>query len=424
MKILVMHQVPYRKVQYHLSIDHQQHDVWYFGTPDGLAQLPEGLCCERVALEPGADLAGQIVARTGPEDGFEAVLALSEFGILEAVRVREHLNLPGPDAASMELVRDKVAMKQALVGAGVRHPRFASWPLASTTLPWTGRTVVKPRRGASSEGVTIHPGVEEALARLRTLPDADGYQLEEYIDGAVLHADALVADGEVEHLVVSRYVGRPVDFTEGLPIGSSQHPTQQRHRDFVTAAVSALRIESGCIHLEFFETGDGEPVFLEVANRLGGGGIVDSHLRHTGVHLPSHEIARRLGFEPPALQPRSGSYHGFLIFPGHRSAGAAATVVVPQELRDHPCVDRIHVLDRRDSGGTAPGRVTYQEWEVPVFVEASHPDPSVLARFIARCAAEIQVRTEESAVRTSAVRTEESTARALESTAEPEGALL
>lgn len=393
MKILVMHQVPYRKIGYHLAIDHEAHDVTYFGTPDSIAEVPPSLRCGRVVLDGPDGLAEQIIARTDRADGWEQVLALSEFGILEAAAVREHLGIPGPDRARLELIRDKVAMKRALVEADVRHPRFVAAPPASGRLPWSGRTVVKPRQGASSDGVTIHATAEEAVAHHRALPDAQEYQLEEYVEGELFHADGLVTAGRVTDLVVSRYIGKPVDFAAGAPIATGQLPADPRHTAFTERVVEALRIEAGCIHLEFFETAAGELVFLEVANRLGGGGIVTSHLRHTGVHLGHHEVAIRLGLPRPARLAPSGRYHGFAIFPGHRlDPSRPWRTEVPERLRDHPALDRLHLLEDPGTGADGgSGRITYQEWQVPAFIEASHPDPVELARFLADCTGSIRV---------------------------------
>lgn len=393
MKILVMHQVPYRKIDYHLAIDHEAHDIAYFGTAASIAEVPQPLRCRRVVLDGPDGPAEQIIARTTREDGWEQVLALSEFGILEAAAVREHLGLPGPGRANLELIRDKVAMKQALVEAGVRHPRFAATPPVSGPLPWSGRTVVKPRLGASSDGVTVHATAEDAVAHYRALPDPQAYQLEEYIDGELLHADGLVAAGQVMDLVVSRYVGKPVDFAAGAPIATGQLPADPRHVAFTEHVVEALRIEAGCIHLEFFETAAGELVFLEVANRLGGGGIVTAHLRRTGVHLAHHEIAIRLGLPRPDRLAPSGHYHGFAIFPGHRlDPSRPWRTDVPQRLSEHPALDRLHLLeDPAITSDGESGRTTYQEWQVPAFVEASHPDPVELARFLDDCTRSIRV---------------------------------
>lgn len=49
MKILVLHRVPYFKIEYHRGISHDRHDVTYFGTDQALATLPPHLRCERVS---------------------------------------------------------------------------------------------------------------------------------------------------------------------------------------------------------------------------------------------------------------------------------------------------------------------------------------------------------------------------------------
>ncbi|GHF15459.1 ATP-grasp domain-containing protein [Streptomyces morookaense] len=390
MRILVVHQVPYRKMPYHLGLDHDRHEVTYIGHPDRMADLPEGLRCRRLELASGEDLVAGVIARTSPDDGFEHVLALSEFGILQAWHIRRHLGLDGPSRERIERVRDKVSMKAALAESGIRHPRFVAEPGPGEPLPWTGRTVIKPRQGASSEGVTVHATAAEALTAYRELADRREHQLEEYIDGAILHADGLVGDGALVDLAVSRYVNKPVDYLGGAPLGSHQVADPRGdYRDFAERVVKALEIESGCLHLEFFETDDGELVFLEVANRMGGAGVVNAHLRHSGIHLPSHEIAIRLGLERPEAAEPTGRYHGWLAVPGHHlGPGTVGSVGVPEELREHPCVDALFTLA---PGKPLPDHVTYHEWLVPVFIEASHSDPAQLEAFLRQCARDIAV---------------------------------
>lgn len=388
MKILVLHQVPYRKIHYHLGIDHRRHQVSYIGLPARMADLPAELPCTRLVLDEGEDLLAGILARVSREDGFERLLSLSEFGMIEAGHVREHLGLAGPSRAQIERVRDKVSMKQALADSGLRYPRFVPDPLAAA-LPWTGKTVLKPRQGASSEGVSVHDSAALALAAWGELAQREDYQLEEYIDGELLHADGLISDGVLVDLVVSRYVNKPVDFACGVPLGSYQLPDDPRYRAFAQRVIDRLEIGQGCLHLEMFETADGELVFLEVANRMGGAGVVDAHHRHAGVHLPSHEIAIRLGLpRPPAAAP-SGRYHGWLVFPGHhlpREHGHR--IEVPRPLREHACIDRLHQLAPEQP---LPDQITYQEWLAPVFVEASHEDSRALGQFLRECAQSISI---------------------------------
>lgn len=389
MKILIIHQVPYRKIDYRQGIDHTQHDVTYIGAPHRMADLPDDLPCQKVVLDADEDLVEGACARLSPADGFEKVLSLSEFGIIEGWHIRNHLGLPGPSLTRTEQVRDKVLMKEALANSSLRTPMFVSEPPAEGPLPWSGRTVLKPRQGASSEGVTIHPTARQALAAYSALPDRVDYQLEEYVEGELLHADGLVKDGELIQLVVSRYLNKPVDFLTGSPLGSHQLPADERHWEFTAQAVSEVGIEEGCLHLEFFETQNGELVFLEIANRLGGAGVVDAHLRHSGVHLPSDEIAIRLGLPRPEPKRATGRFHGWLLFPGHQlPASGGHVITLPDTLRDHPCVDALHVLP---SDEALPTEVTYQEWQVPVFLEVSHADSAALRAFMAECVANISV---------------------------------
>jgi hypothetical protein len=389
MKILVVHQVPYQKISYHLGIDHTRHQVTYVGRAADLAQIPAGLRCARLALDDGEDLVAGVTARTSPGDGFEKVLALSEFGILEAAHIRRHLGLPGPSVRRIERVRDKVRMKEALAGSGIRHPRFVPAVPPGGRLPWQGRTVLKPRQGASSEGVLVFGTAEAAVRAHRALPDPDGYQLEEHVDGDILHIDGLVRDRRLIEFSVSRYVNKPVEYAGGVPLGSHQIPFTAAHGSFAQRVVSALEVDQGCIHLELFHTAPGDMVFLEIANRVGGAGVVTAHLRHRGVHLPSHEIAIRLGLERPEPATPSGRYHGWLAFPGHHlPRGGGHLVRVPGHLAGHPCVDRVHILP---PGRALPSHITYQEWEVPVFVEASHPDARELGAFLRECATAITV---------------------------------
>ncbi len=361
----------------------------YIGYLQCLADLPGELRCRRIELSNDEDLVEGIVARTSPADGFEKILALSEFGILESWQVRQHLGIAGPSLAQVERVRDKVTMKEALADSGIRYPRFVPVPSGRGRLPWSGKTVVKPRKGASSEGVSVHRTAAEALTAYAQLSNPVDYQLEEYVEGDILHADGLVCDGVLVNLVVSKYVNKPIDFVHGRPLGSYQLPRNERHHAFATRVVEALEIEAGCLHLEFFETAGQELVFLEVANRMGGAGVVSAHARHCGIHLPSHEIAIRLGLRRPEPMQPSGRYHGWLVFSGHHlGARGPHLISVPRNLRVHPCVDNFYILGPHEP---LSDHITYQEWLAPVFVEASHSNPVVLGEFFRECVNSISV---------------------------------
>src|SRR5574337_89938 len=154
MKLLVLHRIPYHKVAYHRGINHSLHEVTYIGTAEALSTIPLDLRCtkiERPGRKPAAEEILELVKATTK---FDRVISLSEYELLDAAKVRESLGVPGPRLNDVELVRNKALMKNAIVGAGLRAPRFWTGE-GQWTGAWSGRTVLKPIDGASSEGIKI-----------------------------------------------------------------------------------------------------------------------------------------------------------------------------------------------------------------------------------------------------------------------------
>ncbi|WP_434587154.1 ATP-grasp domain-containing protein [Streptomyces sp. A5-4] len=337
MKILILHRVPYFKIEYHRGISHDLHDVTYFGTDPALATLPPELRCERVsrpgkrsAFEEARDWLTQ-----RPRD-FDRVISASEYELLDAARLREHLGAPGAPVHQVALARDKVLMKQAVEEAGLSVPRFLPLPRfldLDGRAPWHGRTVLKPHRGASSEDVLVFDTPLQAataiiegrtgVARLDTGSDLLDFEVEEFVSGPIRHFDGLVQDGTLLVLSASEYVGTCLQYAQGLPMGSFQIGFSHETRAWVSRALAAVRIEDGSFHLEAI-VHQGELVFLEVGNRVGGADVVATVEMATGVHLPSYELRVLLG-EPVAAalpEPPTGRHrYGWFVHPGHHLAG-------------------------------------------------------------------------------------------------------
>src|SRR5262245_8879028 len=122
MKILILHRIPYHKIQYERGIDHSLHDVVYVGTAAALDNIPKELRCTKI-VRPGAQSASQEIlkmAGNGLINTPDLVISLSEYELLEAARVREALGVPGPSFDQVCLVRDKILMKEAVARAGIR----------------------------------------------------------------------------------------------------------------------------------------------------------------------------------------------------------------------------------------------------------------------------------------------------------------
>ncbi|AYN38370.1 ATP-grasp domain-containing protein [Streptomyces dangxiongensis] len=377
MKILILHRVPYFKIEYHRGISHDRHEVTYLGTDQALATLPPGLRCERVSrpgTRPAFEEARDWLAQQ-PRD-FDRVISMSEYELLDAARLREHLGVPGAPVDQVALARDKVLMKQAVGEAGLRVPRFVPLPRflePDGSVPWHGRTVIKPHRGASSEDVLVFDTPRQAAAAVtegRTgvalLDDGSGledFEAEEFVAGPIRHYDGLVQGGEVLVLSASEYVGTCLQYAQGLPMGSFQIPFSAETRTWVSRALAAVRIEDGSFHLEAI-VHEGRLVFLEVGNRVGGADVVATVELATGVHLPSYELRVLLGEpvagmlpEPPAHQRR----YGWFVHPGHHLAG--------QEFRGldgalaFRAGPRVVAWNELPSGAPLPDHITYQAGE-------------------------------------------------------------
>ncbi|QMV23041.1 hypothetical protein GQS52_16075 [Streptomyces sp. SCUT-3] len=73
------------------------------------------------AVDRMRELVAGLAAEFGPP---AAIVALYEHTTLPAARLREHFGVPGTDVRTALLCRDKVPMKEALAGTGIRVPRF------------------------------------------------------------------------------------------------------------------------------------------------------------------------------------------------------------------------------------------------------------------------------------------------------------
>lgn len=379
MNILILHRIPYHKIDYHRGIDHDRHDVTYFGTRKILDTLPSWLRHRKVERPGQAAAYDEAVAWLEREpQHFDRVLSLSEYELLDAARLRERLGVPGAPPEQVALVRDKIKMKQAAARAGLRVPRFLPLPdFLEAGATWNGPTVLKPHSGASSEDVVVFPTTtqaREAITSQRSgvprldagIAMRDAYEAEEFVTGPVLHFDGLIARGKVLALTASRYVGTCLGYANGQPLGSYHFPVTEAARDWVDRALGSVSIQDGSFHLEAIEN-DGELVFLEVGNRVGGADVVATFELATGIHLPSQELRILLNEDVPALNVNAtstGLWHGWFVVPGHHLGGGMHGGIDGLEpFRGNAAVLRWNELE---TGAPLPENITYQAHEVPL----------------------------------------------------------
>ncbi|MER8119495.1 ATP-grasp domain-containing protein [Streptomyces sp. NPDC094031] len=283
--------------RYEEFIDHDAHRVSYVVDPlgaEGVLADPAKIAAQvRVDdvndFEALRDAVAEITRRVGPVD---QLVALSEFTLEIAARVRRDLGIPGPTPDEVAVYRDKVRMKEILALKGVRVPRFGSCETPEAAVEFARGAgypvILKPVDGAASIGV--HRVEDEGrLTELLPTLDLSRYEIEEFVTGRIFHIDGYADDdAEVPFQVVSRYVNDCLAFGLGAPLGSvvmQNSELRDRIEAFTRECVAALGIRTTPFHLEVFVTPGDELVFLEIGGRVGGSEVPHLLNKVFGVNL-------------------------------------------------------------------------------------------------------------------------------------------
>ncbi|MFD5520101.1 hypothetical protein [Streptomyces sp. NPDC127066] len=261
---------------------------------------------------------------------FDQVIALSEFDLLRAARLRRLFGVPGQDVPSATAFRDKLVMKRILADAGVPVVRFAPVTHFDDVLRFGADhgypMVVKPRTGAGSEDVHVLHGEEDLprlLAAHRELGSDDGARLlaETYVEHELIHVDGLVADG-VTRLMWASTQGDStcLDVKRGRLLHSclldADDPVLAEAVDLAGRALNALPApETYLFHVELFRDVRGTLLVNEAASRMGGGMIEHMLQLSFGVSLPEVFVRFLAGGDPAPIPATPRRMAGLALFP-------------------------------------------------------------------------------------------------------------
>ena len=244
---------------------------------------------ERVgdALDPAQLLAGcqRVIARFGP---LHRVLGVLENLQEQVAWVRGQLGLPGTDAATARLFRDKAAMKDALRAAGLpcaRHRLCTSAADARAFVAEVGLPiVVKPPAGAGCKAtyrVRTPADLDRCLAEARVSPDRPTLA-EEFLVGEEHSFDTLTVGGQVRMASITRYLPTPLEVMESpwvqwvvLAPRVVEGPDWEDIHDLGQRVVTALGLQTSITHMEWFRRADGSLAIGEIAARPPGARIMD-----------------------------------------------------------------------------------------------------------------------------------------------------
>ncbi|MFI5593241.1 acetyl-CoA carboxylase biotin carboxylase subunit family protein [Amycolatopsis sp. NPDC051758] len=277
------------------------------------------------------ELAWSVLLHLGETGKVDLVLPCHELAVVTAGFLNNLLGCTATariDLPTAMAGRDKAHQKSLWVKHGVPTARYAtvtSAPRSPAELHevvagLSAPFVVKPPSRGGSRDVHVCRHVEELHEVLTSTPALRHAVIEEMQDGREWHLDGAVVDGQVTHLMVSRYLAPLRETKNGSPLRSVAYPVAAHPLLYTTAtafaqrAVSALGGRWGVFHLEVFGEPD-EFVAGELAWRPAGVFAPQTAERTIGINPWTAHARLLAGEEPPKPAAAGESVYGFVCLP-------------------------------------------------------------------------------------------------------------
>ena len=194
----------------------------------------------------------------------DMVVAGVEYAVIAAADLADALRLPGAGLLAARLLRDKISLRQAQVGSGLREVAFrevTSAEQVSSFLTQYGSIVLKPANRQASLGVhLVHAGDDISLIWEECVGADEGYQVadrpmrwrylvEERLVGPEVSVESLVAEGQVvwTNLTQKETLGGVCPIEVGHTVGHSPGDWPQRMQQLVTT----IGYQTGILHAEW-----------------------------------------------------------------------------------------------------------------------------------------------------------------------------
>jgi len=289
-----------------------------------------------------------LIEKIGTDHKLHDVVSVDEFSVYAASLIRQYQKLAGLSPEDARCFRDKLVMKERLAASSVsvsKRVLAADLFAGNVHLP----VVVKPRSMAGAEGVEIIRSEQALQAILQdAAPATDTYyrdmdeeQLfcEEYIDGPIWHLDCCVKNRTIMFWSLSQYKNTPLDYINGMPLGSIIIPREEVPSSWVEtfqSIISALPCADGVYHIELIGQLVEKPYFLEIGYRPGGAYVKDAVMVTYGLDLLLIHLSLQLGLNVNMLPTSiNNDVSGWLIFPkDHKSdmISFVESVKLPQQV--------------------------------------------------------------------------------------------
>ncbi len=309
-------------------------------------------------------------------------------GILEPLQVqlgevRRALGVRGTSAGTADLFRDKARMKDELRRHGLpcaRHRLIRSWQDAESFVAEVGLPIVlKPPAGMGCKATWRIRSADELRGALSAIHASleQPALAEEFLRGREHSFETITVGGGVRFHSISRYYPTPLEVMETpwiqwvcvLPRDISS-PEYADARDLGVRAVTALGLDTGFTHMEWFRRDDGSLAIGEIAARPPGANIVrmNSFAHDTDMYRAWARAVVDDAFDGP-FERRYAVGCAFL-----RGVGRGRVLRVTGVERAQELVGR-HVVEARLP---TPGAPRSDSYEGDGHVIVRHPDTAVV----------------------------------------------
>lgn len=224
------------------------------------------------------------------------IVALDDFDVEKAARLREHLRIPGMGDTTARYFRDKLAMRMRAAELGINVPDFVHILnygkikefLKLVPPPY----VLKPRMQAGSVGIKKVENHHLLWDLIEQFGDRQSYYLlERFVEGDIYHIDSIVNKKKVEFAIVNKYGKPPMEVAHEGRVFTSQtvvRGTEEERtlRELNGKLLEGLGLVAGVSHTEFIQSKyDGKFYFLETSSRVGGANIAEMVEAASGINL-------------------------------------------------------------------------------------------------------------------------------------------
>lgn len=245
------------------------------------------------------------------EEQIDGVLtAATDYGVLTAAYIAEHMGLPGLNYESAKVIKNKYLVRKKLFENHVDDTEQSYEVTANTDIMelahlLTYPVMVKPCDGSGSRGASRVDHPDE-------LPNACKYamdgsithraEIESFINGREYGAESLVVNGEIHVLaIMKKWMTAPPYYAElghAIPCGLPDE-IEERAKEIVRKAIFALGINHGSVNMDLLITEAGNIHIIDIGARMGGNMIGPCIIPYgTGIDYIGNMLKAAVGDEP------------------------------------------------------------------------------------------------------------------------------